>query len=180
MPKITLPLLLLFVSLQAFCIDENLDPNFCAKDVYDCTDSQREIVANFWFSKTPKIAKVESVYSGECTMVSSTYDGSHIHYGYVDFRKQDQQFGFHGEFAYFFEQNPYADLDVVRAQAKDPAPSPYLLSFREQDIRIVVNESALWQYFVRQSLDGSLFMIGQMGIKDSVICHLSLNSEISY
>jgi hypothetical protein len=167
----------LFSSLS-YGIEEDIDSEYCSPQYYQCTDAQRLVVARFWQGSQPSILSSESVYSGECTMVSQSYDPAHLHHGYIDLRKQGQHFGFHGEFAYFYEENPYSKLTVADAVKKDPQDSPYFLQFRPQDVRIITSESAQWQYFIRQVAPNQLVMIGQQGIYDSIICDLHLNDAV--
>jgi hypothetical protein len=175
MKIISLILLVSLYSNLGHALQENIDSEYCSTQYYECTDSQRDIVSRFWQGVTPSIANIESVFSGTCTMVSRYYDPAHVHHGYVELRKQGNDFGFHAEFAYFYETNPYSDFTIADALKKDPMDSPYLLNFRENDIRIVVNETAQYQYFIRQTGPHQLVMIGLQGINDSIICDLRLN-----
>jgi hypothetical protein len=175
MKNISLIILISFFYNLSFALDENVDSEYCSQQYYDCTDAQRETVSRFWQGITPTISAIESVYSGTCTMVSSSYDPAHVHFGYIDFRKQGTDYGFHGEFGYFYETNPYSNLTIAEAHKRQPQDSPYILNFRENDIRIIVNESVQYQYFFRQTSPDQLVMIGLQGIYDSIICDLHLN-----
>ena len=145
---------------------------YCSDQYYECGDTTKSIVADYFKATSPVAPNAESLFVGSCYMVSESYNKNHEHYGYVYFRPQADGLGFFGGFSFFYESNPYADLNVEDASRLNSQDSKYVIVFHEQHWQTDTSQDPPWQYFFRER-NGHLLLVGFWGLNDSIVCDLT-------
>jgi hypothetical protein len=170
---------LFFLSLNSFAESQNPKPptGLCANPTRPCSARQIEILENFEKSNSaPATPTAHALYQGGCYMISGTYSADHEHFGYIYVRDQGNgELGFHGQFGFFYPQNPYAVLTPAEADSRFPGPSKNTVMTRATDWLVEIDTVHNWRYFARQLENGNLGLIGLWGINDAIICEMTEN-----
>ena len=109
-------------------------------------------------------------------MLSQNYGADHEHFGFIYLQEQaGGEIGMHGQFGFFYPQNPYAHLTPTEAALRFPEPSKNILTPRDHEWSVEIDTAHNWRYFMRTLDNGKLGLIGQWGTYDAIICEMTEN-----
>ncbi len=150
----------------------DIPSEFCDPAYYQCSRAQQAILQKYNAGQTPALAQAEGLYVGSCFMLGESYDSDHEHYGYIFLRKNNSVFDFYGQFAFFYTENPYEILTVKKASELNAKTAKDTIFSQQGHWQSNISEDPPWQYFIKQSPDMTLSLIGIWGRSDAVLCQL--------
>lgn len=169
-------LLFLVPSSFANAQEPQVPSSLCNPHYYQCTEKQIDFVKKFQEQgHSVTLPANAGVYSGTCSVLGEQYDPAHEHHAYVFLKKVKNQYLMNGEFAFFYQENPYAQLTIAQAEKLTYGKVLPLARPREKDIYVDIDEASVYYYFIREITDSSLSMIGYWGVNDIVLCSLNIN-----
>lgn len=165
--------LVFFMKTAAAEVLNQVPDTYCDPEWYNCADPAKQITSNYWLAGTPDLTADQNLYSGACYMVNSSLAPDHQHWGYVYLSKLNGVFHFFGEFSFFDEVDPNADLTYEKAESNSIGQTMYDVFIAENAGQSVMFPEIPWQYFFRQAGE-HLYVIGFWGINDSITCDLTV------
>ncbi|MGE0528328.1 MAG: hypothetical protein AB7P49_14760, partial [Bdellovibrionales bacterium] len=135
----------------------------------------------------PDMEALPQVFSGACYYDGYGVDPSDLNYGVSLIDRDGQAVTFEGEFAFFANPNPYADLDVVRAReyfkAKGSVATPMTIAADFLGVQYET-EQTLIRYWLRQNPNTGDLLLVQFGTYDNsrtsmtrIFCRMARNSN---
>ncbi|MGE3920938.1 MAG: hypothetical protein AB7F64_08445 [Gammaproteobacteria bacterium] len=130
-----------------------------------------------FFKGTTEAPELPIVASGSCYHASIHYSSSKEHYGviYLLNKEGSNEIYFNGSFGFFFDQNPYTEINTANAQQK--FAEPFKKSFIVEDGNFVADYSSadtLWMHFLRYNSNlARYYLISYFGVGHLMTCELT-------
>ena len=171
-------LTILLFSLQGHAaLPDDVPDSYCDDLYYNCSPAAKQIAEQYFTASAVDEAPTQVLFVGSCYMVNGDLAPDHEHHGYVFLQKQKDLTWMSGEFSFFAETNPYLNLTLEELSKKHESDNKYLLVSEQNRSRVIMNEDPPWLYFMRQKGD-QLFVVGLWGIRQSLICQMSLRQSL--
>lgn len=162
---------LFFISLNLFAQVENPE-TFC-EDSGLCSEKMIQMTEEFKKNKSIDFLSTELTgYSGECYHLSNSDDPEQKQHAAFVFEKRNQSYFADGEFAFFYEENPYLNLTTEEFRKKLLSSEDRFRPIEVQENQAVLGidfDSADLKYWFRSSEDQkNLNLIGRIATSLSI------------
>jgi hypothetical protein len=161
--KLFLGLIFILVSLNIFAKNSNpLD--FCHQ-IGNCTSKMLEITKEYKVGNGKFTKENLSAFSGSCYHISPLYDPDHEHHGAFYFENENKEFKIDGIFSFFFEADPYQDLNSEGVKElflqRGSVPFKAIKKMDHAELWIKSTKPSDFHYWFKTNQDQSkMFLIG--------------------
>ena len=156
-------------------------PKFCYEDLNNCSEQQKQIFTAFQSgTQLPQSSIQANVYSGYCYHSGRGYDNTHPHVGVAMLSSIEGQSYFHGRFGFWYEENPYANWPLEKAQ-KELSPkydAAHQTITGNNYLFVNLNPGGQYPvlYWLRHSKEGpDILLAGFWGAGHHIACHFQPN-----